>query len=82
MEIFDKFGQFFILDPLLLQVCVYICPKKDLPVLFQRIPPVLSTVWLAHMALFSGAGAFNKSEVHMWSLNFVYVHDYKAVFVC
>ena len=65
MEIFDKVEEFFILDPLLLQLFVYICPKKDLPAMFQRIPPVLSTAWLAHMAIYAGAGALNKNEVCM-----------------
>ena len=62
-ESFDRFKDHFVLDPLLVRVFVYICPVKDLPSLFERIPPVLSTVWLAHMVKYTAAGIFNKNEV-------------------
>lgn len=61
-EMFDKFEHLCIFDPLLLYVFVYICPRKDLPALFERIPPVLSTRWLEHM-LGSYARIFNEKEV-------------------
>lgn len=62
-ENFDIFEDLFILDPSLLQVFVYICPKKDLPALFERIPPVLSTAWLIRMVSGVSTGLFSKNEV-------------------
>ena len=62
-EHFAQFEHLFALDPLLLRVFVYICPKKDLFSLFERIPMVLSTTWLAHMVFYAAAGKFNKPEV-------------------
>ena len=58
----DEFEPLFVLDPLLPHVIVYICPRKDLPALLERIPPVLSTVWLTHM-VDSYARIVNKKEV-------------------
>ena len=43
------------------------CPKSDFPALFDRIPPVLSTLRLAHM-LGSYARIFNKKEVRLWEI--------------
>ena len=34
-------------DPLFLQVVVYICPKKELPALMKQIPPFVSATWLS-----------------------------------
>ena len=62
-ENFCRFKDQFILDPLLVRVFVYICPKKDLPSLFERIPPVLSTARLVIMVKYAAAGIFNKNEV-------------------
>ena len=50
-EYFEKCEHLFSLDPLLLQVLTYICPDKELAFLFGKIPPFLSTVWLAENAL-------------------------------
>ena len=63
MEKFDTFESLFVLDPLLLQVIIYICPKKDLPSLFERIHPVLSTIWLTRMVSDPPTRVFNKHEV-------------------
>jgi len=51
-ELFGKFKHLFALDPcFILKVYVYICQKKDLFSLFECIPVVWSTAWLAQMAL-------------------------------
>ena len=42
---------------------IYICPKKDLPSLFERVHPVLSTTWLARMVSDAPTRVFNKHEV-------------------
>ena len=62
-ESFEKFSDYFILDPHLLRVFVYICPEKDFPSLFECIPPIISTVWLAQLVKHAAAGIFNKNEV-------------------
>ena len=36
-------------DPLLLPILVYICPRKQLPLLVSQIPVYVSAVWLAHL---------------------------------
>lgn len=50
---FDEFEDLFALDPLLLRLFIYICPKKDLFSLFEHIPTVLSTIWLTSMGLYA-----------------------------
>ena len=59
-EYFGKCEHLFELDPLLLRVVVCICPNKDLNYLFERIPPFLSTTWLANRAWY--IRAMNKDE--------------------
>ena len=71
---FDSFEHLFILDPLLLRVIIYICPRKDLASLFERIHPVLSTTWLNHMVSDVTTRVFNKHEVYSYvrvTCNFV-----------
>lgn len=36
-------------DPLLIHVLVYICPRKQLQFLIQKIPAFVSAAWIAHL---------------------------------
>lgn len=47
-EKIEEYKHLFLLDPLLLQVFMYITPKKDIPTLLAigGIPPFQSTTWL------------------------------------
>ena len=35
-----------LLDPLVLTAFVYVCPKADLPAIFERISSYFATAWL------------------------------------
>ena len=59
-EFFEKCEHLLVLDPLLLRVLIFICPDKELASLFEKIPPYLSTTWLAYKAFH--AYTMNKPE--------------------
>jgi len=62
-ENFEEYRQLFLLDPLLLQVFLYLTPKKDIPTLIEQVPPYLSTTWLALQLSVDPTGYVNRSEV-------------------
>jgi hypothetical protein len=35
-----------VLDPLVLTAFVYVCPKAELPAVFEKISPYFATAWL------------------------------------
>ena len=59
-EFFEKCEHLLALDPLLLRVLIFICPDKELAFIFEKIPPYLSTTWLAYKAFH--AYTMNKPE--------------------
>ena len=64
-ENFEEYRQLFHLDPLLLQVFIYLTPKKDIPTRLEQTPPYLSTTWLALQLSVDPTGYVNRSEVRM-----------------
>ena len=70
-EYFEKCEHLFALDPLLLRVVICICPDKDLNYLFERIPPFLSTTWLANRTWF--IGGLNKHEASAYGTTHAYL---------
>ena len=51
-------------DPLFLQVVVYVCPKKELPALVKQIPPFVSATWLS--STISKSTYLNMNEVSIF----------------
>jgi len=69
-EYFEKCEHLFALDPLLLRVVICICPNKDLAYLFERIPPFLSTTWLANRAC--NVGRMSKNEASAYTYSYLF----------
>jgi len=63
-EFFEKCEHLLVLDPLLLRVLIFICPDKELAYIFEKIPPYLSTTWLAYKA--HQAQSMSKPEAQEW----------------
>ena len=52
------------LDPNLLPIIMFICPKPELPQLLPEVPPYLSLSWLSYCYLTEITGVLNKDEVN------------------